>query len=115
MKRILAALAKKAPFDSLEAEQQRLVADAMRPLEVKAGAVLVKQGDDGQQCFLLDSGKLLQSSDDLSRAIRFPCEELPCSVCRMFTPLLGLPPTHGHHPHQWGTLPVTGWSFFQSF
>lgn len=56
--RIVAALAKKAPFDTLEETQMRSVADAMSPFEAKADAVLVKEGDDGRQCFLLDSGEL---------------------------------------------------------
>ena len=56
--RILAALAKKAPFDSLEATQQKLVANAMTLLDANAGAVLVKEGDEGQQCYLLEKGEL---------------------------------------------------------
>ncbi len=56
--RIVAALSKKAPFDTLEDAQKKSVADAMAPMEAKAQAVLVTEGDDGRQCFLLDSGEL---------------------------------------------------------
>lgn len=58
VKRIVAALSKKAPFDTFEEAQLNSIADAMTPLQAKAQAVLVTEGDQGQHCYLLDSGEL---------------------------------------------------------
>ena len=56
--RILATLKQRAPFDSLEESQQLQLIDAMTLREAKAGEVLVREGDEGHRCFVLQSGEL---------------------------------------------------------
>jgi hypothetical protein len=76
--RILAALKTRAPFDSLEETQQRLLVDAMTACDAKAGDVLVREGEEGNSCYLLDSGELLVREGSVekgrmqARTTRFP-------------------------------------------
>lgn len=44
-------------FKSLESEQLREVLDAMFLREVKSGEYIIKQGDDGDNFYVIDSGK----------------------------------------------------------
>ena len=59
LKRIMAALSRKPSFERLDESQLKSLAEAMTPLEVKAQAVLVTEGEQGQHCYLLKSGELV--------------------------------------------------------
>jgi hypothetical protein len=59
LKRIMAALSRKPSFERLDESQLKSLAEAMTPLEVKAQAVLVTEGEQGQHCYLLESGELV--------------------------------------------------------
>ena len=58
VRRIVAALSEKPPFDALDEAQKHSLADAMMPLEAKAQDQLLNEGDEGQHCYLLDRGEL---------------------------------------------------------
>ena len=59
LKRLVAALSRKPSFERLDEAQLTSLAEAMTPLEVKAQAVLVTEGEQGQHCYLLESGELV--------------------------------------------------------
>ena len=59
LNRLVAALSRKPSFDRLDEAQLTNLAEAMTPLEVKAQAVLVTEGEQGQHCYLLESGELV--------------------------------------------------------
>ena len=50
-----------APFDSLEPDKLRRTAIAMGLREVKAGEVVVQEGEKGDECYLVESGTLTVS------------------------------------------------------
>ena len=66
--RMLAALKQRAPFNSLSESLQLNLIDAMGLKEAKAGDVLIKEGDEGHHCYLLDSGLLVVTSKGEERA-----------------------------------------------
>ena len=58
LNRIVTALSDKPPFDTLDETQKQSLADAMVPLEAKAQDQLLNEGDEGQDCYLLDRGEV---------------------------------------------------------
>ena len=51
-------LQQKAPFDSLEPDKLRRTAIAMSLRQAKGGEVVVKEGEKGDECFLVEAGEL---------------------------------------------------------
>jgi len=56
--RIMKGLQQKAPFDSLEPDKLRRTAIAMSLRQAKGGEVVVKEGEKGDECFLVEAGEL---------------------------------------------------------
>ena len=50
-------LQQKAPFDSLEPDKLRRIAIAMSLRQAKGGEVVVKEGEKGDECFLVEAGE----------------------------------------------------------
>jgi cAMP-dependent protein kinase regulator len=45
-------------FDSLSPIEKKTILDAIKPTNVKAGDVVIKEGDDGDYFYLVESGEL---------------------------------------------------------
>lgn len=56
--RIIEALKKRPPFDTLDAAQLKRVVVAMTSSKAKASEVLVRQGEEGNLCYLVEEGEL---------------------------------------------------------
>ena len=63
-----AALKARHPFSSLEEHPLGLLIDAMVKVDVKANEVLVKEGDDGQECYIVESGSLTASVEGVEKS-----------------------------------------------
>ena len=61
IKRIKAALKGNFLFQNLPTSQTRQIYDVMKRKQVKAGEVVIKQGDKGEEFFVLDDGELAVS------------------------------------------------------
>ena len=55
---IIQSLRQKTPFDTLEEPKLRRIATAMSSQKVGAGDDIVKQGDQGDNCYVVDAGEL---------------------------------------------------------
>lgn len=56
--RILEALSRQTLFQSLEREQKEAVLAAMQEVTCRAGDIVIKQGDDGNFCYVVEQGTL---------------------------------------------------------
>ncbi|KAF8817667.1 cyclic nucleotide-binding domain-containing protein, partial [Cardiosporidium cionae] len=56
--RILAKLNVSFLFSSLDKKEKDIIVNAMKIVDVKNGDVVIKQGDQGEELFVVDSGKL---------------------------------------------------------
>lgn len=55
---LVAALKERDPFSTLDGGQLKTLVDVMVKVEIKAGDVVCKEGNDGNECYVVESGEL---------------------------------------------------------